>query len=106
MINRSSSHGKFVIKMNRLILVYQIRNNWKLFSPSPVPATLTSIYMRSVAVLKSSDRSFLNSWRRELPHFFVEEKRVKLSIKNLVTNIGQTVNRTKVTKIFYIFALI
>ena len=38
--------------------------------------------------------------------FFVEEKIVKFSIKNLVTNLGQTVNINKLAKIFYIFALI
>ena len=37
--------------------------------------------------------------------FFVEEKIVKFSIKNLVTNLGQTVNINKLAKIFYIFAL-
>ena len=37
---------------------------------------------------------------------FVDDKIVKLNIKNLVTNLGQTANITKVTKIFYIFALI
>ena len=31
-----------------------------IISPSPNPATLTSIYIRSVAVLKSSDRSISN----------------------------------------------
>ena len=38
-------------------------------------------------------------------HVFVEEKKVKL-IKNLVKNLGQTVNITKVTRIFFVFVLI
>ena len=38
--------------------------------------------------------------------YFTEEKTVKISIKNFVTNVDETVNITKVTKIFYIFALI
>lgn len=38
-------------------------------------------------------------------HVFVEEKKVKL-IKNLVKNLGQTVNITKVTRIFVVFVLV
>ena len=62
--------------------------------------------MRLVAVLKFRDRSLLNSWQSEQSRFFAEEKRVKLSIRNLLTNLRQTINLTKTTKIFYILALI
>ena len=67
---------------------------------------ITSIYMRLVAVLKFRDRWLLNSWQSEQSRFFAEEKRVKLGIKNLLTNLRQTINLTKTTKIFYILALI
>ena len=67
---------------------------------------ITSIYMRSVAVLKFRDRWLLKSWQSEQSRHFAEEKRVKLSIKNLLTNLLQTINLTKVTEIFYILASI
>ena len=44
-----------------------------LFSLSPIPATMISIYMRWVAVLKSPDFSFLVSWRGEQPHFLTKK---------------------------------
>ena len=46
----------------------------QLFPPCPAPATLTSIYMRSIAVLKSSDSSFSKSWRSKQSHFLLKKE--------------------------------
>ena len=49
---------------DRHVLLYYCDKtiNLGLFPPSPVPATLASIYIRLAAVFKSSDCSFSNYW--------------------------------------------